>query len=275
MGAGFQRTLALIASVIPGAAAAQTVTTALSQISVNAEYLSQNYHETDDAQNGAFDREIGTIPGVSVDAGYIASPYAALPNLFLGGEFEYNYGNITYHGTTLSGTARINGETKTRIENGYFEVGQAYYVLSPNLMMIPTIFWGQRDWNRDLEGDYEVEDYRTMRLGAALHIAYSFTSRLTAIERVGIAEMLAPDMQLNLDGSTYKFRQGAQPVAEAESGFDYRIGANWHVRASADITGFTFGASNEVSYSTDEGLLEPSSSTTDVSVKIGVGYSFP
>ena len=260
---------ALLAPVPTIAAHAQTVEGALSQITLYADYMSQNYHET-----GGLDREIGTIPGAAVDLGYLAPPISGLDNLYIGGEFQYNDGNVKYHGFTLLTDEPINDTTSTRIENGYAEIGKGFYVGSSNFMLVPTVFWGQRDWDRDLVGDDEDENYRTERVGAALHAALAVTDRITLLGRVGVYDTLSPDMQLTSDGEYLKFRQGSEPGVEAEAGLDVLVVGNWHLRGAVDINSFTFGQSNLVPISATEGYREPSSGTTDVSVKVGIGYSF-
>jgi len=251
------------------AAHAQDVANALSQISVYADYMSQNYHET-----GGLDREIGTIPGAAVDLGYLAPPLSGIENLYLGGGFQYNDGNVNYHGFSLETGAPINDTTNTRIENGYFEIGKGLYVGSTGFMLVPTVFWGQRDWDRDLVGDDEDENYRTERVGAALHAALALGNWVTLTGRVGVYDTLSPDMQLTSDGEYLKFDQGSEPGVEAEAGLDFRVVGNWHVKGAADVNSFTFGQSNLVPISATEGYREPSSATTDVSVKVGIGYSF-
>jgi len=255
----------------PAAAQAQNVATALSQISANADYMSQNYHEADgyNPYTGlkVWDRELGTIPGASVDIGYLASPLTGVTNLYLGGSFQYNDGNVSYHGTSISGVYRINSTTGTRIDNGFVEVGKGFYIGSQDFMLVPTLFWGQRDWRRTLPSYWE--DYRTERLGAAVRGALGLTDRLTLTGRAGVAATLYPDMQASIEVPGLKFRQGGDPVYEAEAGLDYLVVGNWHVRSTADISAFDYGQSNA-----NDGFEEPSSSTVDISVKVGIGYSF-
>ena len=254
--------------LLPTAATAQPllgVEAALSQVSVSADYMSQNYHES-----GSLDREIGTLPGAVVDIGYLAPPITGLTDLYLGGEFQYSSGNLKYHGATLIGDIPVNDNTNTRIENGFIEFGKGFYVGSPDFMLVPVVYWGQRNWDRDLEGDYEDEQYRTSRVGVAVHAAWGLSSRITAFGRLGVADTLNPDMQLYSEGGTLKFYQRSEPEVEAELGLDVLVAYNWHVRAAVDVNQFSYGQSGD-----DDGYLEPTSSTTDISVKAGVGYSFP
>jgi hypothetical protein len=244
------------------------VSAALSQISVYGDGLLQNYHESD-AINGASDHENGVLPGASIEIGSMVPPLRGFPNLYLGGGFQYNSGNVDYHGTNITATGLLNFQTRTRIENGTIEGGPAF-LLSPRLIVIPLVYWGQRDWNRNIEPGIEGEDYRTNRIGAAVRAAFGLTPHLTAIGRVGVATTLSPQMTAQIEGYTFKFAQKSAVEAEAEAGFDYALTPQWHLRALMDIGGFTYGRSAVV----DDAFYEPSSSTTDISAKIGIGWSF-
>ena len=66
---------------------------------------------------------------------------------------------------------------------------------------------------------------------------------------------------------------GNSEIAKAGASIDYAFINNWHVNAGVDWTYFKYGASAQELLPVF-GIFEPPSRTTNVTVTVGVGYSF-
>ena len=264
----------MLLTLIPMAACAD-IGSALNEASFSYLSLRQNYSET---INGAtLDSESGSIPGIGVTL-RATNRRGAFGQLGL----RYFNGNDAYVGALQNGTP-FNGLTGNRILYVEARMGQVFPV-APSVTVLPFTEFGVRSWKRDLGGSEPyTETYRNDWLGAGVEELYapgwagatrplvlsvSFALARTfnaGMSTSGLTNYGVPDETFGLGGST---RYGLNLAA------DYALTPAVHLRFGVHDEQFSYGASSPVPIGGGFVMIEPDSTTREVTLHAGVAVAF-
>ena len=243
------------------------------EIGIAATAMIQNYTEHDGAGN-TLDTQSGTLPGLE---GKITTMVDALgiSNLYAGVRYGYSGGSFGYNGATIGGTP-LHSNSNDSINNVSVELGKGF-LFSPNLMLIPFIQGGYHDWQSDLQGPGGYnEDHSNGFLGFGVRGDYALNTRLVLTGRLGWAETVggsanASGGALAAEGyGPMNFALGDTPLLQAGIGADYLLANRIHLYGGLDYTHFGYGASGV----NGAGFYEPSSTTSDLTIRIGFAFGF-
>ena len=216
------------------------------------------------------DGEHGFTPGFTIGGGVLMP--SALPNLDLYGAFSYEYtaGNLTYNGhyqpsgTPLTAT---DGAAFNRVEG---RVGLGLPVAGGVAEAIPFLAGGYQSWNRNVTvtgGQGADEVYSSGMAGGGVKLDIPITATIVAS---GTAELLGL-VGTHIEVSDYGIGSGMGDSAQerVSLGLDDALHGPLHVQASADWEHFNYAGSQPF-----DGIYEPSSTTTQFGVNLGLAYSF-
>lgn len=242
------------------------------EIGIAADAMLQNYQEH--GPTGVDDSESGWLPGLQAK---FTTMFDALgiSNLYAAARYTYHSGTLGYNGAFLGG-GPATGNSGATVNNVDVELGKGF-LLSRDLLLTPFVQGGYRDWQRDLQmpGGYN-ENYSNGYMGVGLRGDYALTDRLVFTGRLGAAETLGAAMTasggaLATSGiGPMNFALGDTALLQAGIGADYLLANRIHLYGGLDYTHFGFGQSGV----NGAGFYEPSSTTSDFSIRIGFAFGF-
>ena len=252
--------------------AMNAITTSDNQISVD--FIDTDFGYTEYAAiavpgtpvGGKLDTEGSWVPGVNASLSLMKN--WIVDNAYFNAQFSYSSGSTRYVGETGRGGgygAVVTSDT-AKVFDTDFRLGKGFAV-ADNVMLTPYFGIGSHYWRR---GPFP-ESYSNGYAGAGLlgqvaassQLVFSgyglvggtFGSGITVATHSGIAGW-SGDLG---DSAAYKLGGSA----------DFAITRNLHVNAGDDYSNFEYGRSPFVN-----GNVEPHSTTSNVSLKAGVGYAF-
>ena len=220
------------------------------------------------------DSERGWLPGIAVSGSLMQN--WVVDNFYLFGQFKWVNSPTTYTGSYIGGTygdlVQRNGAT---VINADFRIGEGFAVYD-RAMVTPYAGFGYRTWARVINGagGYR-EDYHHGYAGAGILLQYAPVDHLV----VGVNGLVGGTFAAQMSTSTLPggaaiatdtFKLGSRAIYMAGANVDYAFSNNVHVSTGVDYVGYDYGRSpvNGLGY------YEPDSKTHEVTLKVGVGYSF-
>jgi hypothetical protein len=274
-GAGLVSVFALIAGVFfssPSRADDLPVVNVNNEIGIAFQNLWQWYNET--YQGAQLDKETGSIPGFDAKFSVMRDIWG-ISNVYAAVRYAYSSGTVTYNGALLSGQPYV-GNSGATINDVEVELGKGF-LINPDLLITPLIEGGYRDWQRDVQGPGGYnEDYSNGYIGVGVRGDLALNDRLVLTGKLGLAATLGPSMTASggalaaegLPPTTYSL--GNTGLFQVGVGADYLLADRIHLYGGLDYSHFGFGASNVNEF----GLFEPSSTTSDFTIRIGFAFGF-
>ena len=219
------------------------------------------------------DSETGNwIPGVSVTGSWMGTFYGVHP---------YAWGRYTWIDGTTDYTAAAGPVTKNtdgaRIQDGDFRLGLGFDFAS-NIMLTPYAGIGWHQWGRNLSGPFGYhEDYSNGYAGGGLLLQVAPVSHLVLSANGLVGSTFDASMTASQTinpvlpfSSLSAFHLGSTTIEMVGGSADYAVTSLVHVNASVDYTHFGYGQSPPQAF----GILEPTSRTSNLTVRVGFGFAF-
>lgn len=226
-------------------------------------------------QGYTLNSEKGWLPGVAVTGSYMSDCSSSISHLYVYGRGSYFDGKTDYYNNTVG----VAAKDPAKIWEGDFRVGKGFQV-SPTMMFTPYVGAGVHSWERTISavpGGAFIETYRHGYAGAGLMFQVAVAPRLVLSAYGFGGGTFSSEMDFNPTTSgvarAHTFSLGNSAIVKAGGSMDYAFTNNWHVNAGVDWTYFKYGASAQELLPVF-GIFEPPSRTTNVTVTVGVGYSF-
>ncbi len=242
------------------------------EVGIAFQNLWQWYTET--SQGAEVDRETGSIPGFDAKFSVMRDIWG-ISNVYAAVRYAYSSGTVTYNGALLSGQPYA-GNSGATINDVEVELGKGF-LINPNLLITPLIEGGYRDWQRDVQGPGGYnEDYSNGYLGVGVRGDLALNDRLVLTGKLGLAATLSPSMTasggaLAAEGiPPTNYSLGNTGLVQVGIGADYLLADRIHLYGGLDYSHFGFGSSAVNEY----GLYEPSSTTSDFTIRIGFAFGF-
>ncbi|NLH82482.1 MAG: hypothetical protein GX458_16790 [Phyllobacteriaceae bacterium] len=249
------------------------ILTANNQVTVSFVENSRFYMETD-SSGGRLDSERGWLPGVEVSGSLMQN--WVVDNFYLYGQFKWVNSPTTYTGSYIGGTyGDIMQHDGATVVGADFRIGEGFAAWD-RAMVTPYAGLGFRNWTRTVNGTGGLrEDYRHGYAGAGLMVQYAPADHLVVGVNGLIGGTFAAEMETSLltGGAVIpvgKYKLGSRAIYMAGANIDYAFANNVHVSTGVDYVGYGYGRSPQDAY----GIYEPDSTTHDVTIKVGLGYSF-
>jgi opacity protein-like surface antigen len=218
--------------------------------------------------------ERGWVPGVAVTASYMSDCRGAIPNLYVFGQGTFLNGKTDYYNYDVG----VGAKDPARIWDGDFRVGKGFEI-GPSTMITPYVGVGLHDWRRTISAVPSgplIETYSHGYAGVGLLVQFAVAPRFV-VSAYGLGGgTFNSEMGLNdtgLPARNHTFGLGNSEIVKAGASLDYAFTDQWHVNAGVDYTYFKYGASRQELLPTF-GTYEPPSRTSNVTVTVGLGYSF-
>ena len=228
------------------------------------------YKEKDDF-GAPLDSESGWVPGIGVSASLMKNWF--VENFYLQAQFSWSDGKTAYKGAYIDGGGygSVVAKDGATVKDFDFRVGKGFE-LRRDAMLTPFFGIGWHDWDRKVNAG---EDYSNGYYGAGLLFQYSPLSRMvlsvdglvgrTFDSQISIASI--PDA--GIVGSSLSLGQATTYKLGVSD--DYALTRSIHVNAGFEWTKFDYGKSSPDPTDT---YYEPDSRTSNVTVRVGAGYSF-
>jgi hypothetical protein len=243
------------------------IAAAETNININTGFMHTNYSE------GPPDSESGFTYGFGV-GGSVLVP-SAFTNIDLYSTLAYHFsaGNLDYNGHYL-----ISGLPATATDNAVFnnidaQLGLGFPLAGGALEAIPYLAMGYQSWNRNVNMKGAIgsdEFYSSGLAGGGLKLDIPVTATIVASGSAEMLDMFGAHIMNNSFGIGFNMGNSAQE--RVSLGVDDALSGPLHVQASADLSHFNYAGSKPSD--ANFGLYEPLSNTTQVSVNLGVSYSF-
>lgn len=272
LGLGFSAFGLLLLGLAP--AAAQEMTTshaeiraAETNINFSANFMHTHYSE------GALDSENGFTPGFGVGASVLMP--SAFPNidLYSALAYQFNAGSLNYEGQYLFSGQPLSATDNAVFNNIRGRLGLGFPLNGGAMEMIPYIALGYQSWNRNINNPGVVgtdEFYSAASAGGGVKLDIPLTATIVASGTAELSGIFAAHVQSNSLGLGFDMGNSAQE--RISLGLDDAVSGPIHVLASADLTHFNYAGSKPSASSYY--FYEPLSTTTQVTVNLGVSYSF-
>ena len=194
-------------------------------------------------------------------------------DVYLSASVAYSKGHTDYEGglqNILTG-ASIPYNSSTRVYSTDIDVklGKAFPIV-PGGQIIYYVYYGYHQWLRDSTDKrfgYD-EHYRHHSAGVGLIGQWAATPALVFSIEGSVGGTFAASM--DADNRSSRFKLGSDMTEMGSLGVDYALTRHIHVNAAYQVSHFKYGASNTVDYF----YYEPSSSTTNQTLQVGMGLSF-
>jgi len=223
-----------------------------------------DYKET--AQNQQLDSEKG-FQGSYQGQVSVQRDMLGIKDVFLSASFAYAKGRTNYDGSLMDGTP-LQAGTRANTSDITVKIGKAF-PFTPQGQVIYYVYYGYHQWLRDSTSVYGYDEhYRHHSAGVGMIGQYAVTPQLVASIEGSVGGTFAASMNANIIQG--KFNLGSAATLMGAVGLDYAVTRHFHVKAAYQITHFKYGKSNLV----DGAYYEPDSTTTNQTVRLGVGYAF-
>ncbi len=223
------------------------------------------------------DIESGWMPGFAAKYTLMGDYFSSLPNLYFAVNYQFNSGDIAYHGALQNGTL-LEGTDSATTNWVLARLGMGLPI-AQSWMFTPYIAGGYQNWNRNLQGAHGyTEKYNAGLVGVGLMLQYAPTAQLVlSANAQGLAVigggMTPSGTPLQDRLGTASFGTSGQERISLDA--DYRLNSSWHVYGGLNFTHFNYtgGALNSpLAQFLD--YTEPPSSTNLFGMQLGVAYGF-
>jgi hypothetical protein len=257
-----------------GVAKADDIIRANNQFSVDFAAVNFGYKETGPGGAPLDSESASSAPGVSATISLMQD--WGLRNLYFMARYTYFNGNTAYDGSLMGGTFGSFKNTDGAVINDVdVRLGKGFGFGS-SVMLTPYLGVGWHEWGRNLPGASGYhEDYSDGYVGGGLLVQAAPIDRLVISANGLGGTTFDPSMTASDNGGVHlpplsAFNLGSRPIYMAGLSADYAITTLLHVNAGIEWTDFTYGRSQVQ----PPGLLEPNSSTHDLTFRVGVGIAF-
>jgi hypothetical protein len=191
---------------------------------------------------------------------------------------QYAAGNLTYDGSTLSGTPIKYDANPQRFIKLEWDFGYPW-AISPNLIITPYLGIGFRYWERGKAETASIytsyrEDYSWGYIPAGIRVDYDINNHLRIGVNATVNYMFGGNMKAYLsEVGNYPdmhFTLGDKIGWLAELPITYKFNRKWSLTATP---WYEYSAIGESPVNTF-GFYEPSSSTNQYGVNLSINYSF-
>ncbi len=223
------------------------------------------------------DIESGGMPGFAAKYSLMGDYFSSLPNLYFAVNYQFNSGNIAYHGALQNGTPLESSDSATT-NRVLARLGMGL-PLSQSWMFTPYMAGGYQNWYRNLQGPHGyTETYSAGLVGVGLMLQYAPTQQLVlSANAQGLAVI---DGGMTPSGNPFQDRLGRASFGSSGQervilDADYRLNSSWHIYGGLNFTHFNYtgGALNSpLAQFLD--YTEPPSSTNLFGMQLGVAYGF-
>jgi hypothetical protein len=203
------------------------------------------------------DSQHGWTPSIGLGIGYMA-----YSNLYVALDAAFSSGSDHYNGAFLNApTVPVSGTTQERIFTVDGKLGHGF-ALRSDAMATPYIDLGFRSWNRNL-GSGQIERYRNADVLGGAMLQFMPTDRLilSAYGAAGMTFMA----KLKAEGDTFTLGDGG--IYKFGGRVGYIMTEHFELFSTLDFDHFRYVKSNVV-----HGAFEPSSNTTETTLRVGVSY---
>jgi hypothetical protein len=236
-------------------------------INISANFMHTHYSE------GEPDSENGFTPGFGVGGSVLVPSAFQNIDLYSAFAYQFNAGSLNYDGHYL-----ISGLPVTATDNAVFNnirgrLGLGFPLNGGAMEVIPYIAMGYQSWNRNINKTGAIgtdEFYSAASAGGGVKLDIPLTATIVASGSAELSGIFAAHVQSNTLGLGFDMGNSAQE--RVSLGLDDAVSGPIHLQASADLTHFNYAGSKPSASSYY--FYEPLSTTTQVTVNLGVSYSF-
>lgn len=223
---------------------------------------------------GPADTESGWQPGFAVKGGYMGNLFG-IHNAYAAIHYARSSGNIGYRGSvqTAHGNVPYRGTDGATFNRVMGRVGKGFRITCPHEMMItPYVAGGYQTWNRSLQGPFGyTENYSAGLVGAGALFQYAVTPRFLVSGDTEILAVVGGGVTPHiLNGRLGSASFGTSAEEKMTLGVDYRITGPLHAYSDVSLTHFNYTGGQLAI----PGAYEPSSSTNQFGMSLGLAYQF-
>jgi hypothetical protein len=255
------------------AAAAET------NLNVSIGFLHTNYTE------GPPDSESGIGPGFGVGGSALLPSTFQNIDLYSALFYQFNAGNLNYNGHEINLITQQETPLKAtdRAVFNHIEgrLGLGFPLAQGQVEIIPYITAGYMAWNRNIDNKGVIgtdEFYRTALVGLGIKLDATVTPSLVFSATAQFSGLVASNITFNTfdEGHT----MGDSGDERVTLGLDQHVSGPLHVFATASVEHFNYAGDkfndNNIIFAGPFAyqIAEPTSTTTQVGVNLGISYSF-
>jgi opacity protein-like surface antigen len=253
------------------------------QIAIQFAATNFDYTETGDPArglSGTLDTERNWVPGVSVELSLMRDWIVS--NFYFNARYTYLGGTTDYRGERVFDAYEYPTEYgSVSLKNGAavndfdFRLGKGFEV-QPNLMVTPYLGVGYHDWQRKVN---DGEEYSNGYVGGGMLVQWAPASGfvLSAHGLIGSAfgsyiDVLGsyhPASVMATIGGVFSGPLGDSAIYRVGLSADYALTRTIHLNAGVEWVDYKYGES-----AIYDGWYEPDSSTSNTTVRVGLGYAF-
>lgn len=238
--------------------------------------ISLKYGETSPSMTD--DTEKGAMPAVRLGFTYLGNDktsWKVFRNFYVDLSAQGAFGQTEYNGYlqeydnngNLVALLPWNSTTNDEIFDASLKLGRAF-PLSSQVMFIPFGDFGVHYWHRQSTGTGGYsEDYTIGNTMFGLKLQYSPFAKWVFSAWGEGGTTISPTLKANLDGSSYTFDLGSEPIYEFDARASYAFATRWALSGTFSFKGFGYGMS-----SMNDGAYEPDSYTHQATGLIGISY---
>jgi hypothetical protein len=210
------------------------------------------------------DTEKGWVPGIGVSVSLMRN--WGVENLYLNARVSYLSGETDYKGSYIgsdAGYGSVVAKSDADVWDVDFRVGKGF-ALRRDFMVTPFFGLGFHDWDR---GVNEGEDYSHGYYGVGLLLQYSPTGKLV----LSVDGLIGRTFNSHIDVAGpdgFSGDLGDSTIYKLGFSGDYALSRSLHLTGGVEYTHFKYGQSDVYN-----GYLEPPSKTSNVTAKVGLGYT--
>jgi len=250
----------------PGSKHAE-IAAAETNLNISVGFLHTNYSE------GPPDSENGFTPGFTVGGSVLVPSAWSNIDLYSALSYQFSAGNLSYNGHYLVSGAPLNATDRAVFNHVEGRLGLGLPIAGGAVEAIPYLVGGYQSWNRNVSTPGVPgtdEFYSAGMAGAGIKLDIPITATIVGS---GSAEMMGIfGAHVDSNSLGIGFGMGNSAQERVSLGLDDALFGPLHLQASADVTHFNYAGSKPSDASF--GLYEPTSTTTQVGVNLGVSYSF-
>lgn len=244
------------------------------QIGVSFSQTKFDYLELQDGVK--FDSERKWITGFGVTFSLMQN--WIFDNFYFRIDYAYINGQTDYTGGTFGNPSygSLRQEDHADADDLDFRIGKGFGI-EPNIMATPYLGFGHHYWSREIAGPggYK-EDYSHGYAGGGLLLQWALAPRLVFSANGLIGATLSPSFKSYDTPFAFNAALGEAVIYRTGLSVDYALARNIHVNAAVEWVGFDYGRSPALDFPRYGvfGVYEPDSRTQNMTVKIGLGYTF-
>jgi hypothetical protein len=236
---------------------------------VGVQFITTNFDYKETVNGAPFDTEKSWVPGVGFSLSLMRDWF--VDNLYLRAQFSWESGKTdyvgAYRGDAFGSLVSTSGAT---VYDSDFRLGKGF-AFHRDFMATPFFGVGYHQWDREINAG---EDYSHSYAGGGLLVQWSYMSGFVLSVDGFVGGTLASQIKVatvpdQIVGSTLTL--GNSAIYQVGLSGDYAVTRSLHVDARVEWVNFKYGQS---AFDPTKTYVEPHSETSNVTVKVGVGYAF-